>query len=113
MAEIDQDQDGKPLEEVVLTRLMRLNATIHGLVFGTILGLALFIATNWLVLRGGGVVGPHLGLLDNFFIGYKVSFLGSFVGLFYGFVTGFIIGAVIALIYNWIADFREASARKN
>ena len=35
----------KSLEEVVLTRLMRLNAIVYGLVFGIILGLIIFVAT--------------------------------------------------------------------
>jgi hypothetical protein len=69
------------LEEVVLTRLLRLNAAVHGLVTGLVAGLGLFIATNWLVLKGGEVVGPHLALLGQFFVGYRVTFVGSLIGL--------------------------------
>ncbi len=97
----------KALENVVLTRVMRLNANINGLVAGIMVGLGIFVATNWLVLKGGDVVGPHLGLLGQFFIGYEVSFGGSLIGFAYGFATGFSVGYLIARIYNWVVDVRE------
>lgn len=103
----------KALEAVVLTRLLRLNATIHGVVFGLIGGLFIFIATIWLVLKGGNVVGPNLGLLRNFFIGYSVTVAGSFVGFFYGFLTGFLTGYFIATLYNWVIDLKEKGILKN
>jgi len=101
----------KELEKIILTRLVRLNAKIHGLVTGIVLGLGLFIATNWLVLKGGKSVGRHLSLLGQFFIGYRVSFLGSFIGFFYGFICGFTVGYSIAWMYNWIADLRNRKAQ--
>ena len=101
----------KTLEEVVLTRLLRLNATVQGIVTGLMLGLGVFIATNWLVLKGGPVIGPHLGLLGQFFIGYRVTFAGSLIGFGYGFVTGFVLGYFLATIYNWVANLREAKSR--
>ena len=95
------------LEKLVLTRLLRLNATLQGVVTGMLVGLGVFIATNWLLLKGGEVVGPHLSLLGQFFIGYQVSFLGSFIGFAYGFVLGFVVGYFVARIYNWIVAARE------
>lgn len=106
-------EEEKDLEEIVLTRLMRLNSTIFGVVTGLLFGLAIFIATNWLVLKGGRVVGPNLRLLGQFFIGYRVTFLGSFIGLAYGFITGFLIGYVIAMLYNWILDLRDGNKKVN
>jgi hypothetical protein len=91
----------------VLTRLLRLNATLQGVVTGIIAGLGIFIATNWLVLKGGEVVGPHLSLLGNFFIGYRVSFVGSLIGFAYGFLSGFVIGYFVAWMYNWVVGLRQ------
>lgn len=105
-------KEEKQLEEVVLSRLMRLNATINGIVFGLVFGSIIFIATIWLVLKGGPVVGPNLALLGQFFIGYDVTFVGSLVGFLYGFVTGFIFGFFIATVYNWIVDFRDRKRHK-
>ncbi len=99
----------KTVDQVVLTRLIRMNATIQGVVVGTIAGLGLFVATNWLVIKGGPVVGPHLSLLNQVFIGYSVTFVGSFIGLAYGFVFGFGVGYFIAWTYNRAADWREST----
>ncbi|MGH9958782.1 MAG: hypothetical protein ACREBC_16895, partial [Pyrinomonadaceae bacterium] len=72
------------LEKAVLIKVVRMSAEVNGLVAGTLLGLAIFIATNWLVLKGGDPVGPHLALLGQFFIGYRVTFVGSLIGFVYG-----------------------------
>ena len=95
------------LEEVVLTRLLRLNAMVQGIVTGIVVGVGIFIATNWLVLKGGAVVGPHLSLLGQFFPGYRVTFAGSLIGLAYGVGGGFVGGYLIASLYNWIVALRE------
>ena len=93
----------KRLEDLVLTRVVRLNAMIQGTTMGLLVGFGIFVATNWLILRGGQPVGPHLALLGQFFIGYEVTFGGSFIGFAYGFVSGFLGGYTIAKIYNWFA----------
>ena len=105
------DTNIKTLDQIVLTRVLRLNAVVQGVVTGVVAGLGVFIATNWLVLKGGDVVGPHLSLLSNFFIGYRVSFVGSLIGCTYGFVAGFAVGYFVARMYNWIAIRREDKAR--
>lgn len=106
--------DDKKLEELVMTRLMRLNTVVHGVVTGTMVGLGIFLATNWLVLKGGRVgpdgdyvIGPHLSLLGHFFIGYEVTFLGSLIGFAYGFGVGFAVGYFIAGTYNWVVERRD------
>jgi ABC-type dipeptide/oligopeptide/nickel transport system permease subunit len=60
-----------------------------------------------LVLKGGKPVGPHLQLLSQYFIGYRVSFLGSFIGFAYGFALGTLSGALIGWIYNKIVALRN------
>ena len=94
--------------EIVFTRLARFNATVQGLTCGILLGGAIFLATNWLILKGGESVGPHLGLLGQFFFGYQVTFVGSLIGLAYGFVTGFLTGCLAATLYNWFGIRRQA-----
>jgi hypothetical protein len=95
--------------EKLFSACLRLNAKIFGLTVGILSGLAIFFATNWLVIKGGHitpsgkyVVGPHLQLLSQYFIGYKVSFWGSIIGFFYGFGLGAVCGAAIGWIYNKI-----------
>jgi hypothetical protein len=100
-------EDKEAIKSVVLTQVLRLNATVHGVVFGIVLGLIIFLATNWLVIKGGQVIGPNLSLLNQFFIGYSVTFFGSIVGFLYGFLTGFLVGFFIATLYNWIVELRS------
>ena len=94
-------------ESVIRIRARRLSALASGLVAGALAGAGLFLATIWLVLKGGHPVGPHLALLGQFFIGYRVTTVGSLVGLGYGFLTGFVVFFAGAALYNWIADRRE------
>jgi hypothetical protein len=98
--------NGAVIEEIVRTRIVRLDAIVQGVGAGLLIGLGIFIATNWLVVKGGNPVGPHLSLLGQYFIGYRVSFIGSLVGFGYGFLIGFIGGYVVAQIYNRIVDWR-------
>lgn len=100
MADHLQSQD----EELLRRAVVRLNRNILGVVFGIVLGLMIFVATNWLVFKGGPVVGPHLALLGQFFIGYRVTFLGSLIGLAYGCVCGFVGGWILALVYNRVVS---------
>lgn len=85
------------------TTLMRINARAWGIAFGLLLGLGLFVATNLLVLRGGEVVGPHLGLLGVYLPGYRVSFVGSLIGFVYLFVIGYGFGRLVGAVYNAVA----------
>jgi hypothetical protein len=96
----------KSVEKIVMTRLLRVSAAVHGVVTGLLAGLGIFIATNWLVLKGGRVVGPHLVLLSQFFIGYRVTFVGSLIGFCYGFILGFVVGYTIAWLYNHLLRLR-------
>ena len=99
--------DEKDLKKIVLVRTLKLNAKIQGITAGVSAGLLVFLATNWLLIKGGDVVGPHLALLGQVFIGYEVSFVGSLIGFAYAFVTGFVVGYGVAKMYNWIADLRD------
>ncbi len=93
-------------EQILRQAVMKLNGNVLGIVLGSIAALGIFIATNWLILRGGDVIGPHLGLLDQFFIGYSVTFVGSLVGAVYAFVIGYLSGMLVGWIYNAIVFLR-------
>ena len=90
-------------EEDLGREIIRLNGTLLALVLGLMTGLLIFIATNWLVIKGGESIGPHLALLGQFFPGYSVSFLGSLAGLAYGTTLGSVAGWTVARVYNWLA----------
>jgi len=97
----------KALQDVVLTRALYLNCVVQGIATGLVAGLGVFVATNWLVLKGGEVIGPHLALLGQFFIGYRVTFVGSLIGFAYAFAGGYAVGYLVARSYNFIVARRE------
>jgi hypothetical protein len=80
--------------------VMKLDKKAFGLALGLLWGFGLLIATLWATIAQGGA---HLGLLNRFYIGYSVSYLGAVVGLIYGFVDGFICGWLLAWLYNRFA----------
>lgn len=100
--------ENKTDEKRVFGGILWLNAKAFGLALGILFGLIIFIATNWLVIKGGTPVGPHLQLLGQYFIGYRVTFLGSVIGFAYGFAIGTLSGALIGWIYNRIARLRAS-----
>ena len=87
-------------DELLSTAIRRLNARAWGIALGMMLGGGLFLATNFLVLRGGPRVGQHLRLLAIYFPGYSVTFVGSLIGFVYAFVVGYGLGRLIGTVYN-------------
>ncbi|MBW3660463.1 MAG: hypothetical protein KY397_02370 [Gemmatimonadetes bacterium] len=94
-------------ERLIEAAVARMRAGVMAIVFGMVGGLGLFIATAWLLVRGGEDVGRNLGLLSNYFPGYSVTWPGSMVGLLYGAMVGAIVGGSVAWIYNRIATWSE------
>jgi hypothetical protein len=94
-------------EQILERAVLRLNANILGIVLGILTGLGIFIATNFLILKGGEVVGPHLGLLRAFFPFYSVTFVGSVLGFVYGLICGYLAGFIIASIYNLVVKLKS------
>ena len=93
----------EPEDNQIEKAVVLLNAKLLGIVLGFLSGAGLFLATNLLVLKGGPHVGAHLGLLANFFPGYRVTFFGSIIGFCYAFVLGLLAGVVLGAVYNKIA----------
>jgi len=91
----------------LLEKVVWLNARALGLVAGLLSGTVIFLATNWLVIKGGDPVGPHLALLSQYFIGYRVSFVGSLIGFGYAFLAGGMSGLLVGWTYNRIVKLRR------
>jgi hypothetical protein len=94
--------------ELIGAVILRLRTRAMALVFGLVGGVGLFLATAWLLIRGGSRVGLHLGLLENYFPGYAVTWTGSLVGFGYGVVVGALVGGSIAALYNRLAGSGSA-----
>jgi protoporphyrinogen oxidase len=92
--------DIEAVSEVFAQAFPKLDRLALGISMGTVGGMLLFLTTIILVLKGGTVVGPNLGLLNQYFPGYSVTLSGSFLGLGYGFLTGFGGGWGFAFLRN-------------
>lgn len=102
--------DVRPDERALIeAAVVRMRARIMAVVFGMLGGTGIFVATAWLLIRGGPQVGLHLGLLRNYFPGYSVTWPGAFIGFFWGALAGAVVGYVLAWIYNRIAERRDPS----
>ena len=88
---------------IVKAAFARLDFVALSVAAGILLGLLMFLATAWLLVKGapsGMQIGPHLGLLANFLPGYSVSWPGSIVGVMYGFLLGAVTGGLFGLVWN-------------
>ncbi|MCJ7553467.1 MAG: bacteriophage holin [Ignavibacteriaceae bacterium] len=79
---------------------MELRKRALGIALGLVWGLAIMLATWFLLLRNAS--GELISKLSTFYFGYSYSWGGAFVGFLWGFVDGFIAGFLIAWIYNLV-----------
>jgi protoporphyrinogen oxidase len=100
-------------DELIQAAFARLDPVALGISVGTVGGLGLFLATAALLLKGGAVVGPTLSLLDNYLIGFSVTWAGAIIGLAEvaggGFALGFLFAAMRNLgmdAYAWLLGRR-------
>jgi hypothetical protein len=71
-----------------------------GLAFGLTAGLGIFALTAFHVLLRPQM-GLPIGLLNQYFYGYSVSWKGALSGLAWGFGTGFVAGWLLGFVHNF------------
>jgi hypothetical protein len=94
-------------DDEVTRAVARIHGGVLALVCAILGGSGLFLMTFWLLIKGGPRVGQHLGLLENYFPGYSVTWRGSVIGLLYGALVGAVVGWVIGAVYNAVVWLRE------
>jgi hypothetical protein len=87
-------------DELLIKAFAKLDKTALGVAVGAVFGLGIFGVTIFLIAKGGDPVGPNLGLVGQYFVGYTVTLKGSLIGLAYGFVSGFFLGWFTAFLRN-------------
>ncbi len=94
-------------EREAVRAIARLHGGVLAVVGALIGGATLFLATAWLLVKGGLHVGPHLQLLGEYFYGYSVTWTGCFVGVLYGAAIGALVGWCIGTVYNFVVGLRN------
>jgi protoporphyrinogen oxidase len=113
LEEDEETQTGQLIPEEVLVRAFaRLDKLAFGVAVGAVSGLLVFLATVWLIVKGGDVAGPTLSLLGQYFLGYTVTIKGAFIGSGYAFVCGFLFGWLFAYLRNLFLAFYVYRVRK-
>ena len=80
---------------------MKLDIRAFALACGLLWGLAVLLATWWILAFDGAITEPTF--LASIYRGYSVTPLGSVIGLLWGFADGLIGGAIFAWLYNRLA----------
>ena len=93
------------LDKLVMRVFSKMDKLGFATAVGSVSGLLIFLATIFLVLKGGKVVGPTLGLLGQFFLGYSVTVKGAFIGMAFSFFWGFFFGWLFAYLRNFFLAF--------
>jgi hypothetical protein len=90
-------------EREVAGELLLAFAPLHkrclGVAVGTACALVVALATALHILRSPGEPYP-LVLLEQYFLGYEVTWLGAAIGAFWAFFLGFVIGWIFAFLRN-------------
>lgn len=86
--------------------VMLMSGRALGVGLGSLGALQIFLATNWLVLRGTADYSANAALLGQYLPGYSVSFTGSLIGGVQVFVIAFLASLFVAAVYNLIARRR-------
>ncbi|MBE9521309.1 MAG: hypothetical protein IME97_09260, partial [Proteobacteria bacterium] len=101
---LEEDQSVKDVpvvpEKVLIAAFARMDKLGFATAVGTVCGLLVFSATMWIISRGGDVLGSHLRLLAQYFIGYTVTVTGGFIAFGYSFFWGFLFGWLFAYLRN-------------
>jgi protoporphyrinogen oxidase len=100
------------LEDAMRRAFARYDPNALGAAIGSVAGLGLFLATAFLLLRGGEVVGPNLSLLGNYFLGFEVSWPGAFLGLAEAGLLGGAAGFVLGHLLNGAIGIEERSLQR-
>jgi hypothetical protein len=88
------------LEKLLTGAFSRIDKLGLATALGSVSGFLVFLATLFLIVKGGEVAGPNLQLLHQYFFGYSVTVKGAFIGMAHSFAWGFLFGWLFAYLRN-------------
>lgn len=90
------------LDEIVIRAFAPLDKFSLALSVGVTASIIIFCTTLWLILVDPSINRPASILLNQYFIGYSISFKGALIGAIYCFFWGFIFGWLLGYLRNMI-----------
>jgi len=108
--EVNPDEAAQVIQKALTRVFNKLDGIALGLAVGSVTGAALLVATIIQRLAEPRGFTPYLGLLAQYFPGYRVSLAGSLLGLLYGMATGFVTGWGFAVARNTMLSLYLAIA---
>jgi len=96
--------DGESLEPIpahAAAVVGRLVPNAFGIALGTVAALLLFGLMIAPAIRQEPHLADHIGLLSQYFYGFRVSVGGSFLAAAYGFGFGYVLGNLFARVRNF------------
>ena len=107
--EYHEEMGIEPSEEAALDKLLpavfsRMDKIGLATAVGSVCGLLIFLATIWIVIKGG-VERFYLQLLGQYLLGYTVTVKGALIGMAYGFSWGFLFGWLFAYLRNFFIAY--------
>ena len=107
--EYQEEEALEPGEEAALDKLLpavfsKMDKFGLAVAVGSVCGLLIFLATIWLMIKGGAGI-HYLQLLNQYFLGYTITVQGAFVGMAYGFCWGFVWGWLFAYLRNFFMSY--------
>jgi protoporphyrinogen oxidase len=106
---IPRPREEERFADVLAKVFARYDAVALGSAVGLVSGVAVFLATAVLLIRGGEPLGPTLSLLGQYLLGFEVSWGGAVVGLFETGIGGFLFGLTLAWLINLLVDLVAVS----
>jgi protoporphyrinogen oxidase len=105
--EEDKNRGAEPIvpEKILVRAFAQMDKLAFATAIGSVAGLLVFLATIWLLIKGGTVIGPNLQLLAQYFVGYTVTVKGAFIAFGYSFCWGFLFGWLFAYLRNFFLSY--------
>lgn len=98
----DREKEQAILQKLSRGVLGRMDELAFGSAVGAVAAVCVWLATVFLIVKGGKWVGANLQLLGQYFVGYSVTIRGAFIGSAYSFFWGFLFGWLFAYLRNFL-----------
>jgi hypothetical protein len=100
------------LEEILRKAFSRYDPVALGAATAVVAAVGLFVATAFLLLRGGEPRGPTLSLLGHYLLGFEISWSGAFLGSAEAGVGAYALGFLTARWINLLISWHETALRR-